>query len=126
MLGKLVSMLMSLFGGVEGVEHITVQDLEKHLSGRLSAEEIVIDVREPDEFSAGHVPGAENIPLDIVSGSADRLNGKRRVFVICLSGGRSMQACAQLAPRLGDKAVLVNVDGGTMAWISAGFKIEKN
>lgn len=126
MLGKLISMLMSLFGGVEGVEHITVQELEKHLSGPLSAEELVIDVREPDEFSSGHVPGAENIPLGTISGTADRLKGRKRVFVICLSGGRSMQACAQLAPRLGDKTALVNVDGGTMAWISAGFKVDKH
>ncbi|OQA08469.1 MAG: molybdopterin biosynthesis protein MoeB [bacterium ADurb.Bin374] len=126
MLGKVISMFMSLFGGVDGVERISVRELEKRISEGLSPDELVIDVREPDEFASGHVPGAENIPLGIVSRSADRVKGRKRLFVICLSGGRSMQACGQLAGRLDGTTTLVNVDGGTMAWIGAGFKVEKN
>jgi len=126
MFEKIISTLMSLFGGVEGVERISVQDLEKHISGGMGPDEQVIDVREPEEFASGHVPGAENIPLGMVPRSVDRVKGRKRLFVICHSGGRSMQACAQLTGPLAGKTALANVEGGTMAWISAGFKVEKN
>ena len=126
MFGKIISMLMPLFGGVEGVEKISVQELEKRITSGLSPDELVIDVREPDEYASGHVPGAENMPLGIVSQSIDRVKDRKRLFVICLGGGRSMQACTQLAGRLDGKTALVNVDGGTKAWIGAGFKVVKN
>lgn len=125
MFGKLLAFLIALFGGVDGMGRVSVHELEKHVSGGLGVEELLIDVREPDEFASGHVPGAENIPLATVARAIDRMKGKKRLFVICRSGGRSMQACGELAGRLGSETALFNVDGGTSAWIDAGFKVEK-
>ncbi|MBF0501681.1 MAG: rhodanese-like domain-containing protein [Candidatus Riflebacteria bacterium] len=85
---------------------------------------LLVDVREPSEFVSGHVPGAINIPLGQVEKRAEEFKTFKTLFVICQSGGRSAKACGILGPRFSDKAV-VNIEGGTGAWISAGFSIEK-
>jgi len=77
----------------------------------------VIDVREPDEYEAGHVPGAEPIPLGTVADHLDRFVADGTTYVICKSGGRSMRAC-ELASSQGYD--VVNVTGGTGAWIESG------
>jgi len=104
---------------------VSVHELEKQVSGGLGSEDLLIDVREPDEFASGHVPGAENIPLSNVAGAVTRISGRKRLFVICQRGGRSIQACGELAGLLGSEVALFNVDGGTSAWIDAGFKVDK-
>jgi len=77
----------------------------------------VIDVREPDEYEAGHVPGAELIPLGTVAEHLDRFVADGTTYVICKSGGRSMRAC-ELASSQGYD--VVNVTGGTGAWMESG------
>ncbi len=77
----------------------------------------VIDVREPDEYVAGHVPGAESIPLGTVVEHLDRFSAEGTTYVICKSGGRSMRACELAASQGYD---VVNVTGGTSAWILSG------
>ena len=76
----------------------------------------VIDVREPDEYSEAHVPGAVLIPLGQL---ADRLGElpDGDLLVICRSGARSMRACETLA---GGGRKGTNVAGGTLAWIESG------
>lgn len=76
----------------------------------------LIDVREPDEYTGGHIPGAENIPLGELP---QRLpNPDERVIVVCASGGRSARA-AQLLTDLGVRDV-ANVLGGTHAYAREG------
>jgi rhodanese-related sulfurtransferase len=77
----------------------------------------VIDVREPSEFSAGHVPGATPIPLGQLGERLAEITGEGPVYLICQSGGRSAKATEFLASR-GVNAV--NVEGGTSAWQQAG------
>ena len=77
----------------------------------------VIDVREPHEYEAGHVPGARLIPLGEVAGARDVAPQGTTVYVICASGNRSKTACTTLAT-LGVDAV--SIDGGTSAWKSSG------
>lgn len=77
----------------------------------------VIDVREPDEYTDAHVPGAELIPLGTVASSLDRFAADATTYVICKSGGRSMRACELAASQGYD---VVNVTGGTGAWIASG------
>ena len=77
----------------------------------------VVDVREPDEYEAGHVPGAILIPLGELADRADEVPSGEPVLVICKSGGRSARACEFLAPLGRD---VTNVAGGTMAWIESG------
>jgi len=78
---------------------------------------LVIDVREPDEYEAGHVPGAVSVPLGTVVDQLDRFSSDGPTYVICQAGGRSMRA-AQLADGAGYAAI--NVAGGTGAWIASG------
>jgi rhodanese-related sulfurtransferase len=80
----------------------------------------VIDVREPDEYVEGHVPGAPLIPLGDVAERSDEFPATGEVLIICKSGGRSRHAAEHLRG-LGVDAV--NVAGGTMAWIEAGHPV---
>ena len=58
---------------------------------------LLLDVRTPEEYAAGHVPGSRNIPLDRV-GEAE-LDREAPLFVYCRSGARSGQACSILRER---------------------------
>lgn len=80
----------------------------------------LIDVREPDEYVAAHVPGAELVPLATVPDRLDDLPTDRPVYVICAAGARSLRAAEVMRARGIDA---VNVAGGTNAWIDAGFEV---
>ena len=79
---------------------------------------LVIDVRETDEYLAGHVPNAISIPLSTLQDRVDEFRHEGTVYVICQAGGRSMRACQFLADF--DIDNLVNVAGGTSGWIASG------
>jgi molybdopterin-guanine dinucleotide biosynthesis protein A/rhodanese-related sulfurtransferase len=81
----------------------------------------LIDVREDDEYVAGHVPGAHHIPLGEVAGRTEEVATDTTVYVICARGGRSAKAVEHYRS-LGLDAV--NVVGGTMAWVDAGHPVE--
>ena len=84
----------------------------------LARGERLIDVREPGEYSEGHVPGALSIPLGQVPDRVDEcVEAGRTTYVICRSGARSANACEFLSDRGHD---VVNVIGGTMAWVASG------
>jgi rhodanese-related sulfurtransferase len=82
-----------------------------------------IDVREPDEFAAGHIPGTENIALARIPFEFARLSTFERIYLSCLSGRRSERAANTLC-YMGLKDV-VNVSGGYKAWLNQGLPIEK-
>lgn len=81
----------------------------------------VIDVRQPDEYAAAHVPGAQLIPLNTVPDRCDEAQDSGTVYVICATGARSHRAAEYYRSRGIDA---VNVAGGTVAWIDADFPIE--
>lgn len=97
------------------MQEISVNDL-KALLGEVE----LIDVREPDEYVAGHVPGAKLIPLATVPVRTSELDKTKTQYVICKSGGRSAQA-AQFLIEQGFAAI--NIAGGTMAWIELGEEV---
>ncbi|MBE9465172.1 rhodanese-like domain-containing protein [Dyadobacter subterraneus] len=70
----------------------------------------VIDVRKPDEFEAGHVDGAENIPLDTINEGMGNLSKNETLYVHCAGGYRSMIAASILKSRGFDH--VVNIEGG--------------
>lgn len=84
---------------------------------RIAAGTTVIDVREPDEYVDGHVPGAPLIPLGQVTERVDEVPTDGEVLVICKAGGRSRKAAEFLRTQGIDA---INIAGGTMAWIDAG------
>jgi rhodanese-related sulfurtransferase len=77
----------------------------------------VIDVRQPEEYDGGHVPGARLIPLSEVPGRLGEVPTDGEVLVICQTGARSARA-TDFFRRQGIDAR--NVAGGTKAWIESG------
>ncbi|MFI4891088.1 MAG: rhodanese-like domain-containing protein [Steroidobacterales bacterium] len=64
----------------------------RRIPGLLREGAVIIDVRSPGEFSAGHAAGSRNIPLDDLERSAKDLDPKRWIIVCCASGTRSGMA----------------------------------
>lgn len=80
----------------------------------------LIDVREPDEYSAVRAEGAVNIPLSEFVARTDEIDPERDIYLICKSGGRSAQAGEYLEQARGWDNV-INVAGGTTAWVEQGL-----
>jgi rhodanese-related sulfurtransferase len=94
---------------MDTVPEISVQDLP--------ADAVILDVREPEEWAAGHVEGATHVPLGEVPQRLGELPDADPLYVICRSGNRSGRAVAWL----GQQGVeTVNVAGGMRAWAAAG------
>ena len=86
---------------------------------------VVIDICEPNEFAAGHVVGAKNIPLGQLEGKlASTVKNKALpLILVCQSGARSSRALG-IAKKLGF-ANVQSLSGGLGAWRSANLPIEK-
>lgn len=87
---------------------------------RIDAGAPVFDVREADEYEAGHVAGAPLVPVGSVPERLAEFPTDHEVLLICRSGGRS-RAAAEFLRSNGVDAV--NIDGGTDAWIAAGHPV---
>jgi rhodanese-related sulfurtransferase len=87
---------------------------------RLDAGVPIVDVRQPEEYVEGHVPGAPLVPLAEVPERLDQFSAPGEVLIICRSGARSMRAAEFLR---GQGIEAVNVAGGTLAWIEAGHPV---
>ncbi|BDZ60037.1 hypothetical protein GCM10025872_36940 [Barrientosiimonas endolithica] len=83
---------------------------------------VVLDVREQDEWDAGHAPNAIHVPLGDLPTRLDDVPATDATLpVVCRSGGRSGRAVAWLSQQGYD---VVNVDGGMKAWAQAGKPVE--
>ena len=100
---------------------ITVDELAARR--REGADLQVVDVRRKGEYAAGHVPGARHLPLDRLERDVAQLDRLRPTAAICAGGYRSSTATS-LLERHGF-AELVNVIGGTSAWIAAAHEVEE-
>ena len=107
---------------LESIAQVSVDELKEKLAS--TADLQVVDVRRPGEFGNGHVPRALNAPL----ATLDRIAGQlplekdKPTAVICAGGYRS-SAAASLLEKLG-YTNLLNVSGGTGAWVNAGYPVE--
>ena len=81
----------------------------------------MVDVRRDDEWAAGHVEGAEHLPLDQLAARADELGAGPIVFY-CAVGERSLMAAQALS---GAGRDAVSLAGGIGAWEEAGLPVEK-
>jgi rhodanese-related sulfurtransferase len=79
----------------------------------LPADAVLLDVREDDEWAAGHAEGAAHVPMSAFTARLDEVPDADPVYVVCRSGARSAQVAAFLQ-RQGRAAV--NVEGGMQAW----------
>ncbi|MFC8515402.1 rhodanese-like domain-containing protein [Streptomyces sp. NPDC057257] len=90
---------------------------------------VLIDVREADEFRAGHAPGALHVPLSRLADSTAAVPGlprdhgpaAPRLVLICRSGNRSRQAAELLAAR---GIAAVDVVGGMRGWVAEGLPVQ--
>lgn len=87
------------------------------LPAKLTAGATLLDVREPDEWGAGHAPDALHIPLGELAGRLSELPADSEVYVVCRGGGRSARATAYLNGNGWDAK---NVEGGMKSWHTAG------
>ena len=82
----------------------------------------VIDVREPEEYAAGHLPGAVSIPQADLASRMGEIPKDRDLLVVCAGATRSPRCVAFLRSMGFDRAT--NMAGGTDAWIDAGYPVE--
>lgn len=107
---------------VDAIPQLSVNELKEKLA--TTADLQVVDVRRPAEYGNGHVPRALNAPLATLDRVAAQLpfEKDKPTAVICAGGYRS-SAAASLLERFGFTNLL-NVSGGTGAWINAGYPVE--
>jgi adenylyltransferase/sulfurtransferase len=102
----------------ERVRRLRPTELVELLSGESSIDEestvMLVDVREPREFAAGHLDGALNIPLAELSSRLHEIAAGATPVFVCRSGARSLTACG-IALRAG-AAAACNLEGGLLAW----------
>ena len=82
-----------------------------------------IDVRTPGEYTGGHAPKASNFPLDALEKDLSKLDKNKPVYVICQTGKRSQKG-SEILQKAGFKEIY-NINGGTSAWVDAGFPVEQ-
>ena len=94
------------------MENIAVTDL--------ADDAVILDVREQDEWDAGHAPNAVHIPMNDIVARVGELPETEPLPITCRAGGRSLRTAMWLE---GQGYNVVNVDGGMQAWQAAGKKI---
>jgi len=92
------------------------------LQQQADPEQVWIDVRRPDEWAEGTIPGVQRIVLDDLPDYLDDLDKSKTYVLVCRSGGRSGRACQLMADE--GFAKLINFDGGMLAWYEAGYALE--
>jgi rhodanese-related sulfurtransferase len=83
---------------------------------------VVIDVRTPEEYASGHIPGAVNVPFDEVAQRIAEIDAPHGVALYCMVGPRA---------RMGESALIaagyeqvLHLEGGLAAWQAAGLPVE--
>lgn len=111
---------MSFFGfGKAKHRELTPRQLDDMLRGGRA---MVVDVREVDEFAAGHIPGAINMPLSGFRASQLPDPGDKLLVLNCAAGRRSAMALEKCA--VAQAAVDTHLAGGFGAWRAAGLAVE--
>jgi rhodanese-related sulfurtransferase len=99
-------------------KEIPVQELD------ITQVDVLVDVREVNEYTEGHIPGAVNVPLSSLEETFASIPTDGVVYVVCRSGGRSASACDFLTQQPSHSSVsFINVGGGTMGWIIEGREV---
>ncbi len=105
------------------LNRISMKDLHSKIL-LLQSAEVVLDVRSPGEFSAGHVKGSLNIPHDQIAKHVDQLKPYKNIYIHCRSGKRA-QAAAEVLSKAGFNNLTCVTGSGMDDWIAAGLPVEK-
>jgi rhodanese-related sulfurtransferase len=98
---------------------ITVDELRgllEETDGGSDSELRVVDIRKPDSFARGHIPGSENVPAPALTDRVETLDGADRVVTVCPHGQASVQAARLVAAYDGIDGPVESLRGGLEAW----------
>ncbi len=106
------------------VKSIDVNQTRELIDTKPSEELTILDVRQPSEYEAGHIPGAKLIPLPNINERLDEIDSNKATVVYCAIGGRSRVAAQMMAGK--GFSNVYNLTGGFKAWTSkAAFGTEE-
>ncbi len=105
-------------GSIEQLSVDEISDIfEKH-----DSDYVFVDVREPEEWEEGAIPGAVKIPLGELNDRLYELDKSKKYIMVCRSGKRSFKACSILIQNGFEN--VTNFDGGMLAWYDEDFPVE--
>lgn len=102
---------------------ISIEEYRANFTGDDAPEYLLIDVREPDEYEQGHLPGAILMPMSEFQMRMDELDEDATIVLVCATGNRSS--------RVGDFMTaqgysdVYNLLDGTMGWMMRGLPVER-
>lgn len=94
------------------------------IHNQLKSDETILDVRNPDEFSSGHIANAVNIPLPSLPERLDELKHSSKIFIHCKRGGRAKTAF-EILENAGFKNLVCINDAGMDLWAESGYPVVK-
>jgi phage shock protein E len=106
-----------------GMEIISIDELHDKVV-EMGENSLILDVRSPEEYSAGCIPGSQNTPHEEVSSIAGELKVYDKVYVHCKMGGRAKMASQALINAGLDNIVCVG-NGGMERWMQMGWPVQK-
>lgn len=101
------------------VENLDINDIRQGLA---DGSILLVDVREPNEWEAGHIPGSVLLPLSVFDPDAIPDPAGRRIVLSCRSGNRSLKAAA--IAHAGGVPVDAHYQGGFLDWVAQGGPVE--
>jgi rhodanese-related sulfurtransferase/rubrerythrin len=105
---------MKMTCAVDEVEELTANEIKTILDKDKAGQYLLVDVRQPEEYETGHIPGSVLIPLGELEARQAELDRNKKIITYCRSGHRSMAAAITLCG-LGFKGVH-HLEGGILAW----------
>jgi rhodanese-related sulfurtransferase len=95
---------------------------ERHLT--IGTKDVILDVRNPDEYAEARIKGSVNIPLPQIAQRASELKKYDHIYIHCKKGGRAQSAFQLLSGAGLDNLVCIH-DAGMDLWISEGYEVER-
>ena len=106
----------------ESTQAPSISAAELQAQRESGAAPVVIDVRTPEEFASGHIPGATNIPFDQVAQRIAEIEAPQGVALYCMVGPRARKGESALLAAGYEK--VFHLEGGLAAWQAAGLPVE--
>ncbi len=113
---------MGLFANLFGSPLPSLDAGQAQAKLRQNPAPFLLDVRQPDEYQAGHIAGAKLIPLGELGQRLGELPRDTEIICVCHSGNRSSHATRLLSSR---GYTAINLRGGMIAWAGAGLPVKK-
>ena len=107
---------------LESTKVPSISAAELHARRESGAAPVVIDVRTPEEYASGHIPGAVNVPFDQVAQRIAEIDAPQGVALYCMVGPRARKGESALLAAGYEK--VFHLEGGLAAWQAAGLPVE--